>query len=175
MSRRTLTPGGPNLRGRATPATPASTSSSSRRNLSLGATFSMRAYLHRFVVSGQSGGYARNINSPGIMGRDLRSSLGRLVEKLAHLRASEAQPRIIRSRRRRPRRPGWVLDAVCRVLADQATGPMRVMTVHAAVEALVGETVSKDSISWVLSSHSAGPSPVFVRVSRGRYVLASAR
>ena len=35
------------------------------RNLSLGATFSMRAYLHRLVLSGQSGGYARNFKSPG--------------------------------------------------------------------------------------------------------------
>ena len=51
--------------GSSSPATPASTSSSSRRNLSLGATFSMRAYLHRLVLSGQSGGYARDIKSPG--------------------------------------------------------------------------------------------------------------
>lgn len=103
-----------------------------------------------------------------------RSGLGRLAEKLAALRASGAEPRLIRSRRRRTRRPGWVLDAVCRVLADQATGPMRVMSVHAAVEALVGGTVSKDSVSWVLSSHSASPSPLFVRVARGRYMLAGA-
>ena len=51
--------------GSSSPATPASTSSSSERNLSLGATFSMRAYLHRFDLSGQSGGYARLFNSPG--------------------------------------------------------------------------------------------------------------
>src|SRR5271154_1251600 len=51
--------------GSSTPATPASTSSSSQRNLSLGATFSMRAYLHLRLVQGQSGGYARNIKTPG--------------------------------------------------------------------------------------------------------------
>jgi hypothetical protein len=97
-----------------------------------------------------------------------------LSEKFAALRASGAQPRAIRNQRRRARLPGWVLDSVCQVLADQATGPMRVTSVHAAVEALVGETVSKDSVSWVLSSHSAGPSPLFVRVARGRYMLAGA-
>ena len=93
--------------------------------------------------------------------QDARLELGRLAEKLAAFRASGAEPRPIRSRRRRTRRPDWVLDAVCRVLADQATGPMRVMSVHAAVEALLGETVSSDSVSWVLSSHSANPSPLF--------------
>jgi hypothetical protein len=105
---------------------------------------------------------------------ETRWRLERLAKKLAALRASDSPPRTIRSRRRRSRRPGWVLEAVCRVLADQATGPMRTVNIHAAVEALLGETVSKASVSWVLSSHSVGPSPLFVRVARGRYVLASA-
>jgi hypothetical protein len=105
---------------------------------------------------------------------EVRWRLERLAKKLALLRASEAPARSIRSRRRRPRRPGWVLDAVCQVLADQTTGPMRPVSVHAAVEALVGGKVSKDSVSWVLSSHSMGPSSLFVRVARGRYVLARA-
>lgn len=101
------------------------------------------------------------------------AGLRSLAEKLARLRASGAEPRVVRSCRQRARRPGWVLDAVCRVLADQyASGPMRPVSVHAAVEALTGEEVSKDSVSWVLSSHSAGSSPLFVRVARGRYVLA---
>jgi hypothetical protein len=50
--------------------------------------------------------------------------------------------------------------------------PMRVKDVHAAVEALIGEPVSKDSVSWVLSSGSVDASPRFVRIARGRYVLA---
>jgi hypothetical protein len=104
---------------------------------------------------------------------ETRRRLERLAKKLAALRASDSPPRAIRNRRRRPLRPGWVLDAVCRVLANQATGPMRAVSVHAAVETLVGEKVSKDSVSWVLSSHSIGPSSLFVRVARGRYVLAS--
>jgi hypothetical protein len=102
---------------------------------------------------------------------ETRWRLERLAKKLAALRASDTPPRTIRSRRRRTRRPGWVLDAVCRVLADQAAGPMRVKQVHAAVESLIGEAVSENSVSWVLASHSAGASPLFVRVARGRYVL----
>jgi hypothetical protein len=102
--------------------------------------------------------------------QEARSGLSRLAEKLAGLRASDAQPRAITSRRLRPRRPGWVLDAVRAVMVDQA-GPMRAAHVHAAVEGSLGETVSANSVSWVLASHSAGPSPVFVRVARGRYVL----
>jgi hypothetical protein len=99
--------------------------------------------------------------------------LAHLAKKLAVLRASESSPRAITGRRRRARRPGWVLDAVCRVLKDQSVGgPMRPIGVHAAVEALVGEKVSKDSVNWVLTSHSAGPLPLFVRIARGRYVLA---
>jgi hypothetical protein len=58
-------------------------------------------------------------------------------------------------------------------MTEQA-GPMRVAQVYAAVEALLGEQVSGDSVSWVLASHSAGPSPLFVNVARGRYVLADA-
>ena len=48
---------------------------------------------------------------------------------------------------------------------------MRVAHVHAAVEALVGEAVSANSVSWVLASHAAGPAALFVRVARGRYAL----
>jgi hypothetical protein len=106
--------------------------------------------------------------------QEARSGLSHLAKKLAGLRASDAQPRAITSRRLRPRRPGWVLDAVRGVLADQA-GPMRVAHVHAAVEASLGESVSANSVSWVLASHSAGSSPLFVRVARGRYVVANMR
>ncbi len=105
--------------------------------------------------------------------QEVRSSLGHLAGKLARLRASDASVRAITSRRRRARRPGWVHDAVVRVLAEHG-GPIRVADVRAALEASLGETVSANSVSWVLASHSVGPSPLFVRVARGRYVLASA-
>lgn len=105
--------------------------------------------------------------------QEVQSSLSHLARKLARLRASDAPPRAITSRRRRVRRPGWVRDAVVHVLADQGE-PMRFTDVHAAVEALLGEPVSSDSVGWVLSSDVRGPAPRFVRVARGRYVLASA-
>lgn len=44
---------------------------------------------------------------------EARAGLSRLAKKLARLRASDAQPRTIVSRRRRIRRPGWVHDAEC--------------------------------------------------------------
>jgi hypothetical protein len=50
---------------------------------------------------------------------------------------------------------------------------MRVTRVYAAVEALLGEPVSSDSVYWVLSSDVRGPEPFLVRVARGRYGLAS--
>lgn len=103
--------------------------------------------------------------------QEIQGSLARLARKLSGLRASDAPLRVVTSRRRRARRPGWVRDAVVRVLADHG-GPMRVTSVHAAVEALLGEPVSSDSVSWALASDVRGPAPLFVRVARGRYVLA---
>jgi hypothetical protein len=76
--------------------------------------------------------------------------LSRLAKKLACLRASDIQPRVVMSRRLRPRRPGWVPDAVHDAMADQA-GPMLVAQVHAVVEAVLGESVSANSVSWRLS------------------------
>jgi hypothetical protein len=57
-------------------------------------------------------------------------------------------------------------------MADQA-GPMRVAQVHAAVEALLGEAVSKDSVSWCLSTGINRKDQLFVRVARGRYMVAN--
>lgn len=99
-----------------------------------------------------------------------RSRLSYLVKQLARLRASDAQPRTIKSQRQRERRPGWVMNAVVRVLADE-DGPMRLTHVHAAVERLLGLTVSKDSVGWCLSSGVRGKEPRFERVSYGCYRL----
>ena len=103
----------------------------------------------------------------GVLGAlETRSSLSRLATRLAALKASDAPPRVIRSQRRRPRRPGWVGDAVARVMADQEE-PLRVAQVHAAVEALLGEAVSKDSVNWCLSAGVHRKERLFVRVARG--------
>jgi hypothetical protein len=64
-----------------------------------------------------------------------------------------------------------VLKAVVQVLADQDK-PMRAKDIHAAVEASLGEPVSWSSIKGALADHASGPSPRFVRIARGRYVLA---
>ena len=48
---------------------------------------------------------------------------------------------------------------------------MRVVQVHAAVEVLLGEAVSKDSVNWCLSTGVHRKEQLFVRVARGRYVL----
>lgn len=101
---------------------------------------------------------------------EVRDSLARLAKELAALRASGAAPRVITNPRQRRHRPGWVRDAVRRVLTDRGE-PMRVTDIHAAVETLVGETVSLSSVNAVLSGNVSGVSPRFVRIARGRYVL----
>jgi hypothetical protein len=103
--------------------------------------------------------------------QDLQGSLGHLAEKLAAVRAGGGPRWQPVSCRRRPRRPGWVLKAVVRVLADRGE-PMHVRDIHAAVEALVGEPVPPSSVRGGLAKNVGGSSPRFVRVAPGRYALA---
>ncbi|HEV7938047.1 MAG TPA: hypothetical protein VGP18_08495 [Solirubrobacteraceae bacterium] len=49
---------------------------------------------------------------------------------------------------------------------------MRAKDIHAAVEVLVGGPVAWSSVKQALCSNVSGPLPRFVRVARGRYVLA---
>lgn len=102
--------------------------------------------------------------------QDLQGRLRRVVKKLAAVRA-ESEVRKHRSCRQRSRRPGWVVKAIVEVLADRDE-PMRAKDIHAAVEVLVGESVGWSSIKQALASHVSGPAPRFVRIARGRYVLA---
>jgi hypothetical protein len=101
---------------------------------------------------------------------DLQGSLGRLAGKLATMRASGGPRRQAVACRQRLRRPGWVLKAVVRVLADRDE-PMRARKIHAEVEAMLGEAVAWSSVKGALASNVSGSSPRFVRVARGRYVL----
>ena len=103
--------------------------------------------------------------------QELRGSLANLAEKLAAVRASGAPRRGPVSCRRRPRRPGWVLEAIIQVLADRGE-PMHVQDIHSAVEALMGEPVSPSSVKGGLAKNVRGSSARFVRVARGRYILA---
>jgi hypothetical protein len=93
-----------------------------------------------------------------------------LTKKLAGVRAGGDQRQAVVCRQR-PRRPGWVLKAVVQVLADREE-PMRAKDIHAAVEALVGEPVAWSSIKGALADHVSGSARRFVRIARGRYVLA---
>ncbi len=65
---------------------------------------------------------------------------------------------------------GVVQAAVLKVLAA-ADRPMRLPEVRTAVDALLGRPVSKDSISWCLSTGARGAEPRFERVARGSYRL----
>jgi hypothetical protein len=102
---------------------------------------------------------------------EIQGSLTRLVKKLAAVRASDEPRRPAVACRQRPHRPGWVLKAVVQVLADRDE-PMRAKDIHAAVEASLGEPVRWSSVKAVLAANVSGPSPRFVRIARGRYVLA---
>ena len=97
-----------------------------------------------------------------------RSRLSYVTKQLKRLRASDAQPRAIRSQRQRDRRPGWVTEVVVRVLIEGGK-PMRATHVHAAVETLLGHSVSKDSVDSCLSKGARGKEPRFERVSYGYY------
>jgi hypothetical protein len=105
---------------------------------------------------------------------DLRGSLARLTEKMAVVRASGVQPRVVPSQRLRCRRPGWVVDALVQILGSRG-GPMRAREIHVAVEAMLGEAVAWSSVKGALASNASGSAPRFVRVARGRYVLADCR
>jgi hypothetical protein len=102
---------------------------------------------------------------------DLQGSLGRLAGKLAAVRAGSGPRRQAADCRQRPRRPGWVLKAVVQVLGDRCE-PMRAKDIHAAVETSLGAPVAWSSVKASLVANVSGTSPCFVRVARGRYVLA---
>ena len=112
------------------------------------------------------------VEAAGVLSNhDLQGRLRRVVKKLAALRASGDVREESRSCRERPRRPGWVVKAIVNVLADRGE-PMRAKEIHAAVETLLGGPVSWSSVKQALATHVDGPSPRFVRIARGRYMLA---
>jgi len=102
---------------------------------------------------------------------DTQKKLKALSEALAKLKRSNAKPRQIKSQRKRAHRPGWVTKAVVEVMVEQAK-PLHVVEVHQLVEHHVGEPVSISSVNDVLAARSSGPEQLFVRIARGRYVIA---
>jgi hypothetical protein len=65
---------------------------------------------------------------------------------------------------------GIVRDAVLKVLAT-AEQPMKLPDICRAVGHLVGEPVSKHSVTSCLSKGASGKEPAFERVARGHYRL----
>jgi len=65
---------------------------------------------------------------------------------------------------------GVVLSAVIKALAA-ADRPMRLSEVRTAVETLLGQPVSKESVSSCLRKGACGDEPRFKRVARGYYRL----
>jgi len=65
---------------------------------------------------------------------------------------------------------GVVQRAIVKVLAA-ADRPMRLAEVLTAVEGLLGQPVSRNSIFWCLSTGARGMEPRFERVARGCYRL----
>src|SRR6202167_4837364 len=92
-------------------------------------------------------------------------------ESVNPLRKRSGQPRqAARAIGARHRRAGWIVEAIVRVLAGQQE-PMQAKEVHAAVETLLKEPVRWASVKAALAANVTGPSPLFVRVARGRYRL----
>jgi hypothetical protein len=67
---------------------------------------------------------------------------------------------------------GVVQRAVVKVLASAAQ-PMRLSDIHSAVEELLSQVVSKESVSWCLRMSRSGAGPRFERVAYGSYRLNS--
>jgi hypothetical protein len=71
------------------------------------------------------------------------------------------------------RRPfGSIRDVVIHVLANEPLG-LRARDVHARVELLLGERVSRSSVKTTLALRCQGKNRPFVRLWRGYYLLAN--
>jgi hypothetical protein len=65
---------------------------------------------------------------------------------------------------------GVVQRAVVKVLAASDV-PVRLAAIHAAVEAVLGQAVSKESVCWCLRTGCGGDKPRFERALYGYYRL----
>lgn len=104
--------------------------------------------------------------------------LGALQNQQAQLeRLNSLREKLLRAATNQPKRPkrlrlrtGAIQAAVVEVLAA-ASEPMQVRDIHAAAEKLLEERLSADSVNSCLSTGVKGKSPLFKRLTRGRYVL----
>lgn len=101
---------------------------------------------------------------------ETHDQLRRLSEKLDQIAANSARPRSsVRSDRRL--RSGLVPSAIMRALRESVE-PMWMKDIHAEVEALLGQPVSRSAVKHWLAGHTGGDRPLFVRLGRGRYLAA---
>jgi hypothetical protein len=90
--------------------------------------------------------------------------VARLADRLARLRVDDPP------RRRKPlRRRRSISEAIITVLGS--CGEQRARDVHAAVEALLGESMPLSSVKNCLARNARGEDASFERVGRGRYRL----
>jgi hypothetical protein len=96
---------------------------------------------------------------------EIQDRLSRLSDKLTKIASSEAQRRTSAFERKRP--AGAVAAAIVDALIE-AGGPMRMCEIHAAVEALIGQSVPRSTVKSCLSNNSDATGR-FIRLGRGRY------
>ncbi len=99
---------------------------------------------------------------------EIQERLKQLSEQLVKIAARKHPPA-----RPKPRlRAGAVPAAIMRVLADSVE-PMRMRDIHAEIERLLGQSVTRSAVKNYLANHCQGEQPRFVRLARGRYRLAA--
>lgn len=96
--------------------------------------------------------------------------LQRVTERVRHFLSATPLDQVPLPRRRLRRRSGSIPVAATAVLAS-CEGDMRARDIHAAVEGLLGESVSASSVKDCLTRNAQSGSGLFERVGRGRYRL----
>jgi hypothetical protein len=96
--------------------------------------------------------------------------MGRLGQKLEQIAASNARPRSS-ARSDRRLQSGLVPKAIMQVLSESVE-PMRMMDIHAEIERTLDRPVSRSAVKNWLARHTGGEKALFVRLRRGRYILA---
>jgi hypothetical protein len=101
------------------------------------------------------------------------SNLSPRLQSILDLPASRVKPRATKTQLQPVMRKlgnGVVQRSIVNVLSA-AGSPMRRADIRTAVERQLGQSVSKESVSWCLRMGIKGPSPLFERVAHGVYRL----
>jgi len=101
---------------------------------------------------------------------EIQVQMGRLAQKLEQIAVSDARPRSS-ARSDRRLRSGLVPKAIMQVLGESVE-PMRMTSIHIEIERVLGRPVSRSAVKNWLARHTGGDQALFVRLERGRYVVA---